>query len=131
MPVMNEWQEGDAIRALLAQDRGASSLPPPLAARRFAVPGFPMLAVRPSEDRLVRMMAAALEHYAAGSGGCSEQDLQACGFTLAEIRRLGDRARLRLEVDNAGEEAVSRIAAVPPAPRRPFLDRPINPRDWC
>lgn len=46
------------------------------------------------QQRLVRCMGAAMAQLAAGAGACTEADLRAHGFTLAEIAAHRDAATL-------------------------------------
>lgn len=94
MSIYNQRQEDAAIDAML-RDVALPDAPP---ARLYLDPeggylrqvGFQKTARQ--QAQLIRCMGRAMAQLAAGDGACTEQDLRAHGFTLAEIAAHRDAA---------------------------------------
>jgi hypothetical protein len=107
VPIMNEWDEGALARRVMTPVADLGLVP----SRYFSIAGQHHTLHQPTGRRLERLMAQAMLWGAAGHEACSEADLQAAGFTLAEIKRHGDAARAQL-------------AAAPPPRRAPDTPSP-------
>jgi hypothetical protein len=94
MSIYSDRQENAAIDAMLRD----VALPPPPPSRLYLDPEGGFLRqtgwqrTKQQTDRLIRCMAAAMAKLAAGNGACTEADLRAHGFTLAEIAAHRDSA---------------------------------------
>lgn len=108
MSIYNQRQEDAMISRLIDEARLMAGPPPPVRTYIDPAGGFLRIeghAPSPAQTaRLVRAMGGAMAKLAAGSGACTEADLQALGFTTTEIATWRDEA-LRVARRMGGADA--------------------------